>query len=217
MTAHPNDPRVFKPEEEEARIRDDVIRGYINPDGTLRAHVAAVPSSGAATFITVLVPLIMVVVAAAMWIGGFAGYAPTFRAILERVLPDGWVAASVQEQGNPLAVGIALGVVLLIVLIGLFLARRAVVRPWTRNRGGIAFLLSLGVFVISALMTLVCILAPGFLLVGTSIATGADLSSTPLPEGATVRSWPLILTAATMAWMGLVATRRTGRRRRSHR
>lgn len=214
-----DDPRIFKPEVEQQQFLDAVNRGFINADGS-RAELQPAASVGGGVgfgFTMVLLPFITVVLAALVWIGGFAGLAPRFRAVLTALAPEAWVVTSMGGTGNPLAVGIALGGLVLLVLAGLLLARRSVARVWLGTSGFLAFLLWLGVFAISALMVLVCILTPGLLLVGTSIATGADLGAAPLPDGATVRSWPMVLTALAVAWFALGATRRVARKRSAHR
>lgn len=211
-----DDPRIFKPEVEQQRHMDDVIRGIRNADGTMRTDPAPPTAVGGGvgfTFTMVLLPLITVLLASIAWIGAFAGYSPQLREALVRFLPDGWVATSLEGGGSPLAVGVALGAVVLVALIGMLLARRGVARVMMETSGVPAFAVSLGVFAISALMVLMFIMTPGILLVGTSIATGADLASTPLPDDATVRSWPLVLTAAAMTWFALGSTRRSWRKR----
>lgn len=216
-----DDPRIFKPEVEQDAMLRAVHQGILHPDGT---RVDGPP--GGATSVTgglgfgvmmVFLPFIAVLVAAVMWIGGVAGFAPRFRAILTAILPEAWVATSRGSAGNPLAVGITLGVLVLLLLTVLLLARRSMVRRWAQVAGFGTFLVGLAVFAISAVLVLVLIVAPGVVLVGTSIATGADLGSAPLPEGATIRAWPLVLTAVATAWFALGATRRAGRKRSAHR
>lgn len=214
-----DDPRIFKPEVEQQQFLDGVNRGFINADGSRAGLQSATPVGGGVGFgfTMVLLPFITALLAALVWVGGFAGFAPRFRAILTALAPEAWVVTSPGGTGNPLAVGIALGGLVLLVLTGLLLARRSVTRVWLGASGFLAFLVSLGVFAVSALLVLVLILTPGLLLVGTSIATGADLDAVPLPDGATVRSWPLVLTALAVAWFALGATRRAARKRSAHR
>lgn len=216
-----DDPRIFKPEVEQDEFLRRVNQGILRPDGTRTdgppAGASSGPGGGGFRVAMVFVPFIALLVAAFIWIGGIAGLAPRFRKVLTALLPEAWVATSPDGVGNALAVGLTLGAASLLVLIGLFVARRATVRRWAQVRGVVAVLAGLAVFAISAVIVLVCIMIPGVVLVGTAIATGADLGSAPLPDGATVRSWPLVLTAIATAWFALGATRRAARKRGAYR
>lgn len=212
-----DDPRIFKPEQEQRSIITAINQGMLSPDGNRLDEPPRGPDGLGFRVMLVFLPFITLVVASAAWIGGFAGFSPRFRSVLTGLLPQTWVAVSPDADSNPLAVGIALGVVVVSVLTGLLLARRSLVRRWVHIRGFAAFLAGLGVYAISAATVLVVILTPGMVLVGISIATGADLGSTPLPDDATIRTWPLVLTGIAMAWCALVSTRRAARKRSAYR
>lgn len=138
-----DDPRIFKPEIEQQAFLNAVNHGFINPDGSRADDGPAASVGGGIGFAIamVLLPFIMVLLAALMWIGGFGGFAPRFRAILTALLPEGWVAASRDGVGNPVGVAIVLGVLVLLVLGVLLLVRRWVTRTWLRSSG----LMALGV------------------------------------------------------------------------
>ncbi len=214
-----DDPRIFKPEVEQEAFRNAVNSGYIRPDGRpagLRARPVPVGGGAGLVVLVRLLPFIAALVAAGSWIWGVAAAAPRIRSVLTGALPEGWVSVGPEGAGEPLAVAVALGVVVLAVLTALLLTRRAVARAWVNVSGVAAFLVWLAVFAISALAVLVLILTPGLVYVGAAIATGADLAS-PLPADATARVWPLLLTAGAAAWFALGATRRAARKRTAHR
>lgn len=161
-----------------------------------------------AWFVTLtLLPSFMLLLVIFFWFQVMPSFASPYRSVLMGLLPDAWFSRPGDTEAQPLVVALAVGVLLVVLIIGLFLLRRRVGNAWARGRSG-RFVLWLMQYPISVAIVLIIVLSPALIFTAVGIARSSLYGG----ESGTLPSWPLILTVIAVLWWSFGTTRRAGRR-----